>query len=481
MRRILYDGIGKEMVIMEEVVLFHTNDLHSHLENWPKIRRYILEKRASYLAASKTVITLDLGDFIDRWHPLSEVSHGQRNIQLMNSLHYDAVTIGNNEGVGNSKKQLNQLYQKANFDVVLDNLLDQDTGAAPLWAKPYKIIETKEHKIGLIALTAPFPLTYHPNGWDILTTEQVLPKLINEVREKVDILVLMSHLGIDEDLKIANTYPDIDVLLGSHTHHLFPNGEKVNRMQLAAAGKFGMYIGEVHLTLNQGQIVSSFAETISTAALPEEVEDQKEIVAYIEEGQRLLKANKVACIPWGLSRELKQEHSFMEVALAALKQRGETDVAILNNGLFMADIPAGIVDENQLHQSLPHPMHLIKVTLNGADLIRLAREMEKNRHFLRKFPIVGMGFRGKVFGELRYSGLKYEKRTQQVYWLGQLVDEKANYTLTTVDHFMFIPFFPTIELAGKVEFIFPEFIRTVIGDYLKRYYPIISKQGIINK
>lgn len=466
---------------MEEVVIFHTNDLHSHLENWPKIRRYIIEKRADYLAENKSVITLDLGDFVDRWHPLTEATDGQGNIELMNTLNYDAVTIGNNEGVGNSKEQLNQLYTKANFDIILGNLFDKETGRAPFWVQPHKIIKTKEHKIGLLALTAPFPLTYSPNGWKIHTTDQVLPKLINEVKEKCDILILMSHLGIDEDLRIANTYPEIDVLLGSHTHHLFPDGEKVNQMQLAAAGKFGMYIGEVHLTINQGQIINSFARTIPTAELSRETEDQEEIANFLDQGHHLLTEKRIAEIPWMLSRDLKQEHPFIEVALEALKERGKTEVAILNNGLFMVDIPAGDVNEDLLHQALPHPMHLINVTLSGTDLIRLVREMEKNRHFLRKFPIVGMGFRGKVFGELRYNGLSYDKKNQKVYWLGNLVDETANYTFTTVDHFMFVPFFPTIELAGKVEFIFPEFIRTVVGAYLKRYYPIISKQGIIKK
>lgn len=41
---------------------------------------------------------------MDRWHPLSEATNGQENILLMNEVGYDAATIGNNEGVGNSKK-----------------------------------------------------------------------------------------------------------------------------------------------------------------------------------------------------------------------------------------------------------------------------------------------------------------------------------------------------------------------------------------
>ncbi|MBO0440110.1 bifunctional metallophosphatase/5'-nucleotidase [Candidatus Enterococcus ikei] len=459
---------------MEEVVILHTNDLHSHLENWPKIRRYLISQKQQYSKAGKTVVTVDLGDFIDRWHPLTEATDGQANVELMNQVHYDAATIGNNEGIGNSKEQLNHLYDHGNFEVLLGNLFDLKTKKAPDWASAYKIIETKgKTKIGLIALTAPFPLTYNPNGWDIRSTKEVLPGLIREVQQKCDVLLLMSHLGIDEDLKIANEFPEINVLLGSHTHHLFKHGEKINNTQLSAAGKFGYYIGEVHLRIENGQIIHSTAEAIPTAELQELPEDQQEIENYLVLGHELLQSRQIAKIPQPLSVDLNGDQPLIATTLKAIKEKGRTKAAILNNGLFLADIPKGIVDQDQLHKTLPHPMHLIRVTLSGAEFIRMIREMEKNRDYLRKFPIMGMGFRGKVFGELYYDGISYDKQKQLVLWQNQPIDLKQMYTFTTVDHFMFIPFFPTIELAGEVEFIFPEFIRTVLGDYLNAHYPIL--------
>ncbi|GMA53838.1 hypothetical protein GCM10025857_51950 [Alicyclobacillus contaminans] len=66
-------------------------------------------------------------------------------------------------------------------------------------------------------------------------------------KKKVDILVLLSHLGINEDRQIAKELPEFDVIIGSHTHHLFPNGEQVGNTLLAAAGRFGEYVGEVTL------------------------------------------------------------------------------------------------------------------------------------------------------------------------------------------------------------------------------------------
>lgn len=460
---------------MEKIVLLHTNDLHSHLENWPKIRRFIEQKkRENEKKENTTTITVDLGDFVDRWHPLSEATDGQANVELMNNVGYDAVTIGNNEGVGNAKDQLNHLYDQANFDILLDNLFDKHLLQPPKWAKKYKIIETPQQtKIGLLALTAPFPLTYSPNGWDIRNPYDILPELVEELRPKVDILVLMSHLGIQDDRQIAQELPSIDVILGSHTHHLLIDGQIVNGVQLAAAGKYGQYVGEVHLTVDEHKnIIQKSARAIPTETMMTFIEDEQESQDYLTKGHELLAAKKVAKLPYDLSVDIFAEHSFIYEALEAFKYRGQTQGAMLNSGLFLTGLPAGLINQDQLHTALPHPMHLLNVTLKGSDLIRLVLEIEKNRAFLRNYPIRGMGFRGKIFGQVVYSGISYDAVNHQVHWLNQPIDNERRYTFTTVDHFMFVPFFPTIEIAGENEFLFPEFIRSVVGEYLNAHYPI---------
>lgn len=458
---------------MEKIILLHTNDLHSHLENWPKLRRFLLNRKQEE-TADKQIITVDLGDFVDRWHPLTEATNGQANVQLMNQIHYDAATIGNNEGVGNSKAELNQLYDQANFDILLDNLFDKQTLQPPKWAQQSKIITTEQGtKVGLLAFTAPFPLTYNPNGWDIRQVMEILPELVSELRPKVDVLVLMSHLGISVDRQIARELPAIDVILGSHTHHLFEKGEKISNVQLAAAGKYGYYVGEVHVTVDENHhIQKTTARTFPTEKMLELPEDQEEIDEYLAEGHRLLADKKVAAILFTMSTSLQTDHPMINYTLAAVKEAAQTEAAVLNSGLFLTDVPAGIVDQDQLHRALPHPMHLIKVTLDGNNLIRLILEMEKNRHFLINFPVIGMGFRGKIFGHLVYDGIEYDRVNHQVRWLGELVKPEQNYTLATVDHYMFVPFFPTIEIAGHYEFLFPDFIRSVLGDYLHTHYPI---------
>jgi 2',3'-cyclic-nucleotide 2'-phosphodiesterase (5'-nucleotidase family) len=457
---------------MEKITFVHTNDIHSHLEHWPKIRRYLNQRKQEADPSQETVISVDLGDFVDRWHPLTEATNGQANIELMNQANYDAATIGNNEGVGNSKEELQHLYDQAEFPVLLGNLFDKKELKPPKWRQDYQIIETNQGtKVGLIAFTAPFPLTYGPNGWDIREPVELLPALISQLRPQVDLLVLMSHLGISADRSIAGQFPQIDVILGSHTHHLFEKGEIINGVQIAAAGKFGFYIGEVTLTLDeQRQTLERQARVIPTEQLLAFPQDEEEIAGYLSIGHRLLQTKEVAQLPQAL-RCNEQEDSLIQEALNALCVRGETEAAVLNTGLFLGELPASSVNQDQLHTILPHPMHLIRVTLTGADLIRFVLEMEKNRRFLRNYPIMGMGFRGKIFGELVYKGVSYDEVNHQVLWHNQVINPVKEYQITLVDHYLFIPFFPTIEIAGRCEFLFPEFIRTVFSDYLAEKYP----------
>ncbi|WP_416353082.1 bifunctional metallophosphatase/5'-nucleotidase [Agrilactobacillus fermenti] len=457
----------------ETIEIVHTNDLHSHLENWPRIRRYIQAVQATESQAGQTVLVFDIGDAEDRAHPLTEATNGEANVALLNQIGYDAVTIGNNEGIGNSHAQLEHLYDHANFDVVLANLFEKD-GSRPKFAQPYKQMTTKQGtRVTIIGLTAPFFLTYQPNGWQPRVVQDVLPDILAQTRASTDIFVVLSHLGIEMDRYLAKHFPELAVVLGSHTHHLLPHGEQHGHTMLGAAGKYGQYIGKMTLNLDaQHHIIQTVATVQKTSELPEEPEDKTEIQDYAHRGHALLRQVKIANIPEPLVTAIDRPTNMIHLALKALRVKGQTEVAILNQGLFLRDLKAGIVTMDDLHDQMPHPMHLLRVTLRGYDLWRLVMEMEKNRLFLRHFPIKGMSFRGKLFGELVYDGLTIEPGTRRVLWHGSELNPEQTYTITVLDHYLFIPFFPTIEIVGENEFLFPEFLRNVVADYLQQHYPV---------
>ncbi|KRM74686.1 bifunctional metallophosphatase/5'-nucleotidase [Secundilactobacillus collinoides] len=474
------DGKQDDGKIVEKITILHTNDLHSHLENWPQIRRYLSEEKERYQAAGHTVLTFDIGDAMDREHALTEATDGTANIRLMNTIHYDGVTIGNNEGLGNTKDQLNHLYDEANFDVILGNLLTAPNKTQPKWAVPAKLIETAAHtRILVLGLTAPYTLTYPLVGWQPISVERMLPRLLAQYAGQYDDVVLLSHLGIDVDRMIAKRYPEVNVIIGAHTHHLLVHGELVNQSLLAAAGKWGQYIGTIQLQLENHHIVAKEASVVKTDTLQRATTDRDEINGYIAEGEHLLSQRKIATLPVAMDHSWEGHSRLTSEGLAALEDYAQTDAAIINGGLFMTDLPAGEVTANDFHNLLPHAMHAMRVTLNGYDLWRLIREMEKNRVFLSRFPIKGMGFRGKVFGSINYSGISYDEHDQQVLFRGEVLSPVRHYTIAMPDHYLFIPFFPTISIVGQNEIMYGKLLRNVLSDYLAKRYPLqLGKEDV---
>ncbi len=453
---------------MKEVIhILHTNDLHSHFENWPKIRRFLSCKVNQFEDKEESHLLVDLGDFMDRYHPLTDATDGLANIEIMNQVAYDYVIIGNNEGITNSKSQLNNLYSDGNFQVVLANLLDKETQAIPFWAKPYEIKRTKNGtKIAVIGLTAPIELSYNSFGWDVLDAVECLKLWLPKIKKEADIIILLSHLGLPEDKVISDTFPEIDVIIESHTHHLFKSGKVSNNILLAAAGKFGMYVGEVELVLEDKKVKSKQSIIYNTLEFKEKTVDIIEIANYQMKGENLLKNQIIGSLP----EKMKQKSSLMNLVLESMKEYSSNDVAILNTGIILTDLNKGLVTKKDLHDCLPHPMNLIRVKLKGKDIKRLVYEIERSRGFLFKFPIVGMKFRGKYFGEMCYDGLTYCKKSHEVKWLGAEILDEKDYELVTVDHLSFLPFFPTIEIAGEIEILSSDFLRTIVSMHIKKRF-----------
>ena len=75
-----------------------------------------------------------------------------------------------------------------------------------------------------------------------------------EVRD-TDLIIVLSHLGVRYDEQIAVTYPQVNLVIGSHTHHLFEEGKLVNETYLAAADRYGYYLGCIDLTVENGQLI----------------------------------------------------------------------------------------------------------------------------------------------------------------------------------------------------------------------------------
>src|SRR5690349_15556270 len=111
---------------LQRLTILHTNDIHSHFEMMSPIAAQIALLKAA--AGEEPVLLVDIGDHMDRAALATEGTMGQANIDILNLTGYDAVTIGNNEGLtfaqGDPQETLSALFAGLQCPVVCCNFLD---------------------------------------------------------------------------------------------------------------------------------------------------------------------------------------------------------------------------------------------------------------------------------------------------------------------------------------------------------------------
>lgn len=440
--------------MIEKLTILHLNDWHSHFETYPKIKRFFQD----YPKESE-VIRVDVGDNIDRWHPMTDVTQGKFNVRLMNELGIDFATIGNNEGIGLAKKMLNQVYSAADFDVILGNL--EDESGRPNCARPYKIYETDAGtKIAFLAYTFPYELTYKPGGWQVLDPIACLKRDLElpEVKN-ADFHVLLSHLGLPFDEKITAEVPEIDLIIGAHTHHVFEDGACLNGTYLAAAGKYGQFVGEINLTFNEHELSDITIHAHETSHMPSKPGDKEWIEKVEDDGRTLLSQQLVTYF----DRDLTLEES-CQLVMEAMKDYAKADIAMINSGLVVAPFSKKITRDT-LHHSLPHQMRLARLEVTIDDLTTICQDVFSQAKLLANQQIRGMGFRGKEFGTVFTSGFDY--KNGKIVYNKKVTNEKDTISLVLVDQYYFARYFETIK-SHQAELLFPELLRELVENYLKK-------------
>src|SRR6266436_6262887 len=130
--------------------------------------------------------------------------------------------------------------------------------------KPSIIREIGGYRVAVIGQAFPYVPIAHPKrftpDWSFGIRDDELQKLVNSLRgnDKVDAVVLLSHNGMDVDLKLAGRVTGIDVILGGHTHDAVPQPIAVTNAGgttlVTNAGSNGKFLGVLDLELTKGKV-----------------------------------------------------------------------------------------------------------------------------------------------------------------------------------------------------------------------------------
>ncbi|MDR0270965.1 bifunctional UDP-sugar hydrolase/5'-nucleotidase [Paenibacillus sp.] len=454
------------------ITILHTNDIHSHFEKVGSIAAYVAGQREE--AKDSPLLVVDIGDHMDRTAVETEGTMGRSNVDIMNLTGYDVITIGNNEGLTLTPEDLGRAYAELQAQLVCCNILEEATDAPPSWMKKYTIIEKGGVKIGLTGATAPFATFYELLGLKALEPEDAIKREVEALRQQVDIVILLSHLGLSTDQRLAERLEGIDLILGGHTHHLLEEPLLIGSTAVCGAGKFGNYIGKIRMEeqpdgsyrMTEGSCVPVDADLMDETV-------SSRLVRHRLQAEQILNTT-VAVIDRALHLEYAEESPFGNLLAQAVRRHTNTGISLVNTGQLLGGLPKGDISAGLLHTLCPSPVNACVVRMKGKD-IRSTLEQSLLPEFWGR-EIVGFGFRGEILGNVAVDGLEvlYDAgripydRIVQITFMGEQLKDEQEYEVGTLDMFTFGIGYENIALGENPRFMLPDFLRDLLRLELQR-------------
>lgn len=366
-----------------DISILHTNDMHSYMENFPKKAQLIADIRARNEKEGVPTFVFDSGDLFSG-NIFFNMYRGVKEIELMNRIGCQAMTLGNHE-FDHGDELLSRLDDYAQFPIVSSNLRYQDVEAADELVPLEDVLEFEMNGQSLYVLgltTLETQEVASPSENVIFEDhKQALRRLVDQIMKANPQahLVLLSHLGYEEDLALAQDFPEVNVILGGHTHTILREPTQVGSVSICQAGQYGRFVG--HLSLRcfaDGRHEVQAYDLIEVEKLTEEDRAVKAIIDQMKSERDAAFSQPIASLPQTLDGErdsIRQGvSSLAPVICQALFERAgqqglQADGAVINGFGIRASLSAGPIYYSDLVKVLPFSKRVLLVAITGRDLV----------------------------------------------------------------------------------------------------------------
>lgn len=400
-----------------ELNILHINDFHSRIESINKfdstcsaeeegknecfggaarLLTAINQTRDALKAQGKNVLLLNAGDNF-QGSLFYTTYKGTVEAEVLNAMKFDAMTVGNHE-FDDSEDGLAGFLDKVQFPVVTANVVASAASKIGDRVKPSIVLEVGGQKIGIVGAVANDTAELATPGPNITIAEDVA-KISEQVQklkgEGVNKIIALTHVGYPRDLEFIAKIPDVDVVVGGHSHTLLsntdqkaegpyptlvdnPGGYKVPVVQ---AGQYSKYLGDLRVVFDDSGVVkeskgdpilidSSFKPDEATLKRIDElkapIEALKSKVVGTSEGP--IEGDRKVC----RVKECSMGDLVADATLARVKDQGVT-IAFANSGGLRSSIDSGDVSMGEVLTVLPFQNTVATFQLKGED-IRAALE-----------------------------------------------------------------------------------------------------------
>ena len=454
----------------ESLLIIHTNDIHAHLLPYPDpkgemvggaaARALVIER----LRDSKPrALLLDAGD-VFQGTPLYNVFRGIPDYRSMSLLHYDAGAFGNHE-LDDGPAWWLHARAEAKFPILTANVFVAGDSAwaaslapverpsrkgarwiggtrvpdsAPLRhiAEPYRILDVDGVKVAVLGLTTGdiVSIVSRPRNEGVAVADPIAVAqiLVPELRKKADLVVALTHLGVDEDRALARRVPGIDLIVGGHSHTFLwepvlisnRNENGYDGTMIVQAGRWGERVGRVAIAIGPRGVGGLTGALIPVR--PSEGEDRavatmlqpfRDSIAVMTERPVFTTRNRIP------SSGLEEGDTPLGNWVAdVILETARAHVAIINSGGIRAPLPEGTVTVGDVYTVLPFDNTIVTVPMKGWQV----REL---------FDFIAARFGKHGFAQISGAQFKVRRgRATDIRIGGHALDSNRTYRVATIDY-----------------------------------------------
>jgi 5'-nucleotidase / UDP-sugar diphosphatase len=413
--------------------ILYLNDFHGYAEpHWPAGRSEAiggiahLAAEVNRLRVGQPTLLLAAGDMIqgDQW---ANFFQGASVLRVMNAMKFDALVVGNHE-FDFGLEVLKQRIGEAAFPVLGANV----EGLAEV--RPFVLKEIEGWKVLIIGVvTEDTPVMTHPRnvaGLAFLSPESTIHRILATYSPEADLVIVLSHLGLPADRKLAQQVKGIHLIVGGHTHTRIEQPMKVDGTWIVQAWEHGKVLGCLDLMIAEDGFRLSEGRLID---IKPGREPDKEIGTLVEQYSLGVKAELDEVIGEALvdlegQGARRRETNLGNLLTDFLRTETGSDLAVLNGGGIRTDILKGPIRVKTVLDVLPFNNFPVVLRLSGKEIREVLEQ-----------GVSDLGGHGGKF--LQVSGLRlvYQQsappgnRVQEIRINGQLLDPDREYLLATND------------------------------------------------
>ncbi|KAI9163054.1 5'-nucleotidase [Paramyrothecium foliicola] len=444
--------------------MIFTNDIHSHISEfassgadctnpsrgcfggYSRIKHAVDELRSQV----DTSLLLDAGDQFQGTLFYSFYK-GEKISVVMNELGFDAMTLGNHEFDGGDD-ELGEFLLNLTFPVVSANIKSTHP-ALNQTIIPYKIFE--EYDVAVVGCTTETTanIANPGDGTEFTDVVAAVQGAIDEIKATTDVkrIIALTHIGYDEDQRLAKETTGLALIIGGHSHTPLGNmgssplgpyptivkDADDNDVFIVTAYRWGEYLGYIDVVFDEEGRALSYSggpvHLTNTTAQDEELEAKiKEWRGPFEEfAAEVIGQSEVELVQSTCQTEECTLGNVMTDAM--LDYRSDADFALINAGGIRAAIDIGDVTRGEILTSFPFGNAITELTLSGEDVLKVFEGLVSRVNQFNNNPITS-GF--QVSGSIKVQWnptLPAGGRLVRVLINGEPVDKAAQYTVVTLD------------------------------------------------